>query len=78
MSDLNNPMRFSISGRTIPLGVLRHDGVPRRVTELDIRPSEGNVYVHWEEADLRSEAVRAFAAYDREEHAEIYEDLRDD
>jgi len=43
--DLNNPMRFSIRHRTVDLSEY-----PVDVTEVDIRPSEGNVYVHWEES----------------------------
>ena len=51
MSDLKNPMRFSISNRTVDIeNWLRHqDFAEKQVTEIDIRPSEGNIYVHWEE-----------------------------
>jgi len=51
MSDLNNPMRFSISHRTVDIeNYLRHeDFTNKHVTELEIRPSEGNVYVYWQE-----------------------------
>jgi len=52
MSDLKNPMRFSISHRTVDIeNYLRHeDFKDKHVTEVEIRPSEGNVYVHWQEA----------------------------
>jgi len=51
MSDLKNPMRFSMSHRTVDIAnYLRHENFEKKhVTELEIRPSEGNVYVHWEE-----------------------------
>lgn len=53
MSELKNPMRFSLKDRTIDIAnYLRHpDFSEKQVTEIDIRPSEGNVYVHWEERD---------------------------
>lgn len=56
MSDLKNPMRWSISHKTCDIeGWLDHqneiDDVQRRVTEIDIRPGEGNIYVHWEEVE---------------------------
>lgn len=50
MSDLKNPMRFSISHRTIDVG--GYLGDDKRVTEVEVRPSEGQVYVHWEETGL--------------------------
>ena len=49
MSGLNNPMRFSIRDRTIDLAEF-----PVDVTEVDICPSEGNLYIHWEERTDRS------------------------
>lgn len=53
-SDLKNPMRFSLRHNTADIeGWLDHeneiDDVQRRVTEVDIRPSEGCIRVHWEE-----------------------------
>ena len=46
MTDLNNPMRFSVSNgtRTIDIGGLLSDD--RRVTSVTVR--NGNLYVHWE------------------------------
>jgi len=51
MSGLKNPMRFSISHRSVDVAdYLRHPDFSRKcVTKIDIRPSEGNVYVHWKE-----------------------------
>jgi len=51
MSDLNNPMRFSTSRRSINIEeLLNHpDFSEKRVTTIDVRPSEGNIYVHWKE-----------------------------
>jgi len=54
MSELKNPMRFSIRNRNIDVSnFLDHadevDDVQRRVTNIDVKPSQGNVYVHWEE-----------------------------
>lgn len=48
--NLKNPMRFSIRNRTIDLAnYLRHpDFDDKQVTDLDVRPQEGNVYVNWE------------------------------
>lgn len=53
MSDLKNPMRFSISNRTVDVANwLRHEGFDKKyVTDIDIRPDEGNIYVHWEVVD---------------------------
>jgi hypothetical protein len=39
---LKNPMRWSIRHRQVDLS-----GFPVEVTEIDIRPDEGNIYVHW-------------------------------
>lgn len=44
MSELKNPMRFSIRHRSID--IKQYDV---NVTELEIRPGEGQIYVHWEE-----------------------------
>jgi len=54
-SALNNPMRFSIRHQDYGIGeILDHDNeiddAQRRVTQIQLRPSEGNVYVYWEEA----------------------------
>jgi hypothetical protein len=51
MADLSNPMRFSIRHRTVDIeNYLRHpDFDKKHVTEIEIRPSEGQVYIHWEE-----------------------------
>lgn len=51
MSDLKNPMRFSISNRIIDIeNYLRHDDFDNKyVTKMDIVPSEGQIYIHWEE-----------------------------
>lgn len=43
-SDYKNPMRFSFADRSIDFS--EYDV---SVTEIDVRPSEGNIYVHWEE-----------------------------
>ena len=43
VSRLKNPMRFSISHRTIDYSVYDVN-----VEEIDVRPSEGQIYVHWE------------------------------
>lgn len=53
MSSLNNPMRFSIRNRRIDVeNYLRHeDFSDKHVTEIDVRPGEGNLYIHWEEDD---------------------------
>lgn len=45
--DLKNPMRFSFSHRTVGIAGLL--GGQRRVTDLEVRPDEGSVLVHWEE-----------------------------
>jgi len=42
--DLNNPMRFSVQNRSIPIAGLLSDD--KRVTEIEI--SDGQLYVHWE------------------------------
>lgn len=46
MTEYNNPMRFSLRTQSIDLSQY-----PFRVTEMTIRPGEGNVYVHWEADD---------------------------
>lgn len=53
MANLSNPLRFSIRDRTVDVeNFLRHeDFSTKHVTEIAIRPSEGNVYIHWEEDD---------------------------
>jgi len=56
MSSLKNPMRFSIRHKMCDIANwLDHenevDDIQRRVTKVDIVPSEGQVYVHWEEVD---------------------------
>lgn len=50
---LKNPMRFSIRNRTIDLeNYLQHpDFQNKNATELDIRPGEGQIYIHWELTD---------------------------
>jgi len=49
---LNNPVRLSLRDRTIDVSdLLRGDEVHRVVDEIDTRPSEGNIYIHWEVAD---------------------------
>jgi len=57
MSELNNPMRFSMQGRTVEVAdYLDHedeiDYVQRYVTDIEVRPSEGNIYVHWDTEGL--------------------------
>jgi hypothetical protein len=52
-STLNNPLRFSIRHQDYGIGeILDHDNeiddTQRRVTQIQLRPSEGNVYVYWE------------------------------
>lgn len=42
VSRLKNPMRFSISHRSIDFSVYAVN-----VDELELRPSEGQLYVHW-------------------------------
>ena len=53
MSDLKNPMRFSIKNRSIDIkNLLRQpDFKEKHVTEIDIIPSEGNIYIYWERGD---------------------------
>lgn len=53
MSDLKNPMRFSIRNRSIDIeNYLRHEDFENKhVTEIEIRPGEGQLYVHWENDD---------------------------
>lgn len=53
MSDIKNPMRFSIRHTDVDIeNYLRHpDFSNKYVTEIEIRPSEGNVYIHWEEEE---------------------------
>jgi len=43
-------MRFSIRHKTIDIeNYLRHDDFENKyVTEIDVVPSEGQIYVHWE------------------------------
>jgi hypothetical protein len=51
MSDLKNPMRFSIRHKTIDIeNYLHHpDFSEKKVTEIEVVPSEGQIYIHWEE-----------------------------
>jgi len=51
MSDLKNPMRFSIKHRSIDIeNYLRHeDFSDKHVTKVEVKPGEGNLYFHWEE-----------------------------
>ena len=50
-SEINQPF---ISRNIDEIGIEKKEGVgyvlgeERRVTEIDVRPSEGNIYVHWE------------------------------
>lgn len=44
MSDLKNPMRFSLRHRSIDIGKYDVD-----FTEMELVPSEGQVYLYWEE-----------------------------
>lgn len=57
---LKNPMRFSIRHRTIDLEKqLRHPDFDEKVvTDIDLRPSEGQVYVHWEWRDVTTDTDR--------------------
>jgi len=50
MSSLTNPMRFSLKDRTVDVeNYLRHpDSDNKYVTDIEIRPSAGNIYIHWE------------------------------
>jgi hypothetical protein len=43
---LNNPMRWSIRNQDIDMSKY-----PVEVTKIDVRPEQGNVYVHWREGD---------------------------
>jgi len=49
MSELKNPMRFSVTNRTIDIeNLLRHkDFSQKQVTRIEIQNDQ--VYVHWEE-----------------------------
>lgn len=49
MSDLKNPMKFSIRNRKIDIeNYLRHDDFAnKQVNEIEVKPSEGNLYIHW-------------------------------
>ena len=51
MSEIKNPMRFSIRHTEVDIEkYLRHpDFSDKRITKLKIRPGEGNVYIYWEE-----------------------------
>ena len=55
MSDLKNPMRFSMQNRMVDiqnwLQPTEDNPRKKRVTDIDIRPSEGNLYVYWEATD---------------------------
>lgn len=46
MSELKNPMRFSIRHTTLDIQNWLQDD--KQVTEIDVIPSEGQIYVHWE------------------------------
>lgn len=52
MSSLTNPMRFSLNDRTVDVkNYLRHPDFDNKyVTDIEIRPSSGNIYIHWEPA----------------------------
>jgi len=47
MSDLQNPFRFSTFNTSYDVRELLGDG--REVTEIECKPQEGNIYVHWTE-----------------------------
>jgi len=49
MSELKNPMRFSVTNRVIDIeNLLRHeDFSEKQVTEIEVQ--NGQIYVHWEE-----------------------------
>jgi hypothetical protein len=51
MAELNNPMRFSIRRRKIDVeNYLRHEDFNNKhVKEIECIPSEGQLYIHWEE-----------------------------
>jgi len=53
MSDLENPMRFSINQRTVDVESYLRNGYfsDKHVTDIEIRPNEGNIYIHWEVDD---------------------------
>jgi len=42
-SQLRNPMRYSITSREIDV-----EGLGVSVTKVEVRPGEGNIYIHWE------------------------------
>lgn len=72
-SELKNPMRFSIRHRDIDL---EQYGV--RVTDIEVRPSEGQVYVHWDaatdqewEADVLDRLNEAARLLEANEEAEL-------
>ena len=45
-NSLNNPLRLSMNSGVIDIkGML---GDERSVVKMDLHPSSGNVYVHWE------------------------------
>jgi len=50
VSELKSPMRFSLRNRRIDVeNYLRHEDFENKhVTDIDVRPSEGNLYIHWE------------------------------
>ena len=53
MSDIKNPMRFSIRNTDVDIeNYLRHPDFDNKyVDKIQIRSSEGNIYVHWEEGE---------------------------
>ena len=76
-TDLNNPMRFSMHDRTETVSELLDantpDDVTPRVTNIDICPSEGNVYVHWK--TVESDTVLDISAADRYENVFIDDEM---
>lgn len=53
-NSLNNPMRWSLRHDTANVQQWLHDvddDVQRRVTEIEMRPAQGNIFVHWEVVD---------------------------
>lgn len=52
-SEPRNPMRFSLRDRHENVNAYIPDSA--HVTSVEIKPSEGNVYVHWRDPEEESE-----------------------
>jgi len=65
MTDLQNPFRFSMQNTSHNIReLLGHDRV---VTEVEIRPQEGNIYIHWDYSELDSDLNKLLKKWQRAE-----------